>query len=122
MTDYCGKRAYIYGARNEVVFEPREPNHFERSFQSFFSPLLNVPPNEIDLLFGAYADHRDSCGFHQDHSQATVTLSLGDTRKLVLKDNQLNADPHCAPLQHGDICIMKEHVSIAITYTFLILP
>lgn len=64
-------------------------------------------------LLNLYRDESDSMGLHQDDEKelgdrpTIASISLGDTRRFILKHNAIKQEIHCLDLAHGSLLLMQ---------------
>ena len=106
---WAGELPYRYSGQ---TLEPRPWPGAARAMATRVSATARVPFNHV--LINRYRDGKDSMGYHADAEPelgpepVVATLSLGETRRFVLRRHDRASDepPLVLPLRHGSLLIM----------------
>jgi len=106
---WAGELPYRYSGQ---TLEPRPWPSAVRTAATRISATARVPFNHV--LINRYRDGKDSMGYHADAEPelgldpVVATLSLGQTRRFVLRRHDRTSDepPLVLPLRNGSLLIM----------------
>jgi alkylated DNA repair dioxygenase AlkB len=105
---WAGSLPYRYSGQ---TLEPREPTPTTAALLARVSARTRTPFNHV--LINRYRDGADSMGLHSDDEPElgpdpiVATVSLGATRRFVLKPRRAGLGPGCAlELGHGSLLVM----------------
>ncbi|HWO08136.1 MAG TPA: alpha-ketoglutarate-dependent dioxygenase AlkB [Polyangiaceae bacterium] len=106
---WAGELPYRYSGQ---TLEPRPWPSAARGVLTRISATARIPFNHV--LINRYRDGKDSMGYHADaepelgRDPVVATLSLGETRRFVLRRHERASDepPLVLPLRNGSLLIM----------------